>query len=727
MSNVLIRQSVQRDGEVSYLDLDMQTQEVTLGSAASNVLRLSGKLVAPLHASIFVKKGQLWVKCHAKHKLLHNGRAVRQAKIHPGDTLELGNNKVTVLRSPPGFDFGLQLDADAAPDAEAGPETGDNVPSVRGPAWVIGVLTLVTLFVLPLLAAQYQRSNIGSDSDLQADKIWSSGELHPAHEWATGGDCASCHEAWFSRTRDTACLACHTDQLGHVPLEHPEHQALQSQRCASCHQEHNGQQSLLAGANPSCQSCHSTAGFVDAHPEFENYPAPRRTGILFDHASHKNDHFLDTLKPFACDSCHQMDAAGQHQNTASFETMCLDCHGEKASSVASKVFHHGDQIVSTAPVAFFVLPRLDLKSLAAVDIGAWPDGSKKGSRNGLTKLGLTPFMELLLATNPASGAALARLNENKIKLSSLKKASDADLADAATIIWSVKQLLLEMTNDPEKTLVNRLSSTAASATGDRQLAALTGQMTEDFVKVVTAQWFAEQTGFSLEKDLQQRPEEYGGGERPSPASKPPTSDPTPGIEWIRTTPWREHKYTMQYQPGGHADSFARAWLDLSLKLSQQGEASQEVDIVQNAAQKLFDGLADLEKTKPGKAKGVGACSKCHTLAPDHNNNLILQWVSETPDPLQPTSSPFNHAAHLVTTANENCLDCHVLDTSDDFLSSYQQASLAPEQAVSNFTAIEKEVCASCHTEGGRASSECTDCHNYHVTPQKHVLPEPKTR
>ena len=121
--------------------------------------------------------------------------------------------------------------------------------------------------------------------------------------------------------------------------------------------------------------------------------------------------------------------------------MCVDCHGEKASSVASKVYHHGNQIISADPVVFFVLPRLDLKRLAEnVEIGAWPEGTKKGARGGLTRLGLTPFMELLLSADPTTAPALGRLKANKIKLSSLKKASDTDIADAVTIVWGVKHL-----------------------------------------------------------------------------------------------------------------------------------------------------------------------------------------------------------------------------------------------------------------------------------------------
>ena len=141
--------------------------------------------------------------------------------------------------------------------------------------------------------------------------------------------------------------------------------------------------------------------FENGHPDFLDYPYAGRTGIIFDHTLHENKHFGKTERAFDCKDCHDPDVAGQRMVIGSFESMCVSCHGDVNSNVPSKVYHHGDQVVGGDPIAVFTLPRLDQKQIKAkqVALGTWPLGTNKGSRSGLTRLGLTPLTELLLASD----------------------------------------------------------------------------------------------------------------------------------------------------------------------------------------------------------------------------------------------------------------------------------------------------------------------------------------
>ena len=58
MTSVLIRQSVVREGgKKAFHDLEVDESEITIGSTATNLIRLSGEGVAPEHAVLLVSEG----------------------------------------------------------------------------------------------------------------------------------------------------------------------------------------------------------------------------------------------------------------------------------------------------------------------------------------------------------------------------------------------------------------------------------------------------------------------------------------------------------------------------------------------------------------------------------------------------------------------------------------------------------------------------------------------
>ena len=61
--------------------------------------------------------------------------------------------------------------------------------------------------------------------------------------------------------------------------------------------------------------------------------------------------------------------------------------------------------------------------------------------------------------------------------------------------------------------------------------------------------------------------------------------------------------------------------------------------------------------------------------------------------------------------NRGCLTCHNLEKGRPYLKSYEQGN--PQNFVSNFGAVKKDLCQTCHTSS-MARQDCLLCHKYHV-------------
>jgi hypothetical protein len=94
---------------------------------------------------------------------------------------------------------------------------------------------------------------VGSRLAASDYRPYSSGPLSKGHVLLTR-DCVTCHApekgAFFQRTSDKACVACH---------DGPIHQTGQKfePNCGTCHVEHKGGVRLIATSNESCAQCHA--------------------------------------------------------------------------------------------------------------------------------------------------------------------------------------------------------------------------------------------------------------------------------------------------------------------------------------------------------------------------------------------------------------------------------------------------------------------------------------
>jgi hypothetical protein len=716
MSSVLIRQAVARGESSTFHDIEVNASVITIGSGSKNIIALDGSDVRARHAVIEIGQGGAWIRAPGRHKIDVDGISVSSIEAAPGYSLAIGNATVLVLPTPPGFDLALQVagvEADSEQYLESSYRTELQQTGLRkrGPAWALAILVFGLFLVAPLVATKYTAQG---EHDLPAvigDALWSSGPVHKAHRLATDNDCTLCHQSAFSRVPDQACTECHEEVTGHASPHAMKEHGLSNQICVDCHREHDGPGTLVNNSGADCRSCHIVAGLEAGHPAFSNYPTPELTTILFDHTSHQREHFGETERGFVCGDCHSPDESGRHQKIGSFESMCVNCHGASDTSRASTVFHHGDQIASADPVTFFNLPRIDSKTLKDIQgMGAWPDGTQKGTRKGLTRLGISPFIGLLLSTEAEAAPALERLRQGKTKLSSLKSASEADIADVLTILWAVKRLVAELEADIPGTLANRLEPALGRSLSRRELAALSGQATQAFMAGVVATWFPGDKWPALVEELKNLQ-----GAIPVPSLPPGSEKVTslPGATWVRTGQWSEQKFAMQYQLAGHADDFIRGWLEICFSLMQKPDKSTSIEnAVRSSAKELYDILAD-SKASPGAAKGVGRCSKCHSQGGAGSSRRMLIWSAASPEPAGPTQ--FDHAQHTGAENKEVCGDCHMLNENADYLSAHA-LDAEPESIASNFSPITVEVCGTCHAPQQQASSECMSCHNYHVLP-----------
>jgi hypothetical protein len=486
--------------------------------------------------------------------------------------------------------------------------------------------------------------------------------------------------------------------------------------CAACHREHQGHAADLKHmGNQQCQTCHQSqfTSLAQGHPEFTSYPYVRRTRIEFDHATHFQKHFTDTRLaapgPTSCAQCHEPAMDGRLMLVRSFEQTCIQCHGAQIE---------GSGRASAKGLEFFRLPGLDVAALAAAgqDIGEWPaycDGA------------ITPFMRWMLEGDETARAALTVLGP--LNLADLSRATPAQKAAAAQLVWGIKGLLADLVTQGQQTILRRLGPPPA---GGAAPARSTGQFSADVALAAQQAWLphllaevaAHRRG---EKLAAPAPVVSAKAAETAPvaaassaaASDDLLSDPVPVVEnksasatavpvaapatlafaeadervaqggWYR----QDESYTIHYRPGGHADTFLTAWL-----AGTAGNAAP-------TAQAIF--------TQLSSDHAPGVCMKCHTV--DRTaGGTVVNWSPAKPKPGLRPFTTFKHDAHFSLMGDQGCATCHTLDVTANYAGSFGP-NHDPAVFHSNFAPLSKDICAACH-QPAKAGDSCQQCHNYHT-------------
>jgi hypothetical protein len=170
-------------------------------------------------------------------------------------------------------------------------------------------------------------------------------------------------------------------------------------------------------------------------------------------------------------------------------------------------------------------------------------------------------------------------------------------------------------------------------------------------------------------------------------------DPIPS-EWTALGGWYRDFYVLSYRPRDHDDAFLRRWLETTAPRGGGNGALAEV----------FARLSD--------PKAPGRCAKCHSIDARDAGGFQVNWQAGTTITSGSRLTGFRHGPHLtLTSGREGCATCHRFDRDAAYPASFDDRD--PTTFDSNFAAIDKATCATCHTPE-EAGASCTRCHTYHA-------------
>lgn len=458
--------------------------------------------------------------------------------------------------------------------------------------------------------------------------------------------------------------------------------------CATCHREHRGKNfNLIAMDEQQCQTCHAKtfSGLADGHSPFSGYPYKQRTRIAFDHTSHIGKHFLGEFKkdaPITCTACHKPDDDGQTMRTGTFETACASCHAGQIVGIGRS---------GSKGLAFLRLTGLDLETLEehGVSVGEWPADAN-------VEDGLTPFMELLLGTDPALTEDLAILSGFD-DFTDLSDATDEEIAAVGRIVWAVKRLVYNLVMRGQQEIVNRLQATTDLDT--RKFSDLVGQLPAEVIHAAQQQWLphlAIELSGSEAGETVVRLEDHEGEQEIRIDREREKKMVSGG--WYR----QDSDFALLYRPSGHADPFLYAWLNLTTCSTETKHG--------RSAEAIFTTLAN--------PKAPGRCMKCHSVDAQAGQRKRIHWSAARPVSHERKVTRFAHEVHFSLLEDKGCLTCHTLNPEAEVMESFRDAD--PLTFTSSFRAMQKTVCTRCHTSE-RVEDTCLTCHNYHLGTVSTVL------
>jgi predicted CXXCH cytochrome family protein len=425
--------------------------------------------------------------------------------------------------------------------------------------------------------------------------------------------------------------------------------------CAACHREHQGaNHNLVAMRNDACQACHRQQfdSFADDHPDFGAWPYERRTRIAFDHASHQGKHFPAEKREFSCAACHQPDATGERQLTASYAASCAECHDTGIDASLAE----GLPLLS--------LPTIDVDALAEAGerVDAWP-AAATGDFEGM----LSMPAALLLAADPRLADVVAAFGP-RLNLYDVDPDDGKQLDAVADLGGAIRSLVEELSDHGATTIGHRLELVLGRELARAEVEALSRRLTTETLAAFRDQFF---------KAAGTTASESG----PSPA----------GNSWVNDA----RTLSLRYLPAGHADPWMRAWLDVAAEAASGPYAS--------IAEPLLG--AAMKPTAPGQ------CGSCHSVERDAAGKLTIQWRPFDSKTAPRELTRFDHGPHLIQPQMGDCASCHRIRSG---VETAGYSGDDPHQFVSGFEPISKAACVACHTASA-AGDGCTQCHNYHIT------------
>ena len=369
---VLVRLVRRRpDGIQEEQDSDLESGQVTVGSAADRDIQLLGPGIAADHAVITRSGREVTITARRDAELLVNGTKCRSARLSPDSVVEIGGHRLALIEAPAGFDLGIRVELSSAvraADFERAFHTDltGTWLSQRFASWILFLLVVAFGFAMPFATALMTRP--GQPTPGHADVFWSTGPLTPTHAQATHNDCNVCHQKFFAAVPDRTCLNCHAAIRDHLDARHRQIVSTHGQQaCGQCHREHDATHaSLVNRADRLCVGCHGdpSVSFESVslehvrqfasggHPEFKatllqasqapgkslsdttwrsiRVPltkASQQSNLTFSHEAHLAGAPVTRAgEPLKCRDCHVLAADGARFLPVSMAGTCASCH-----------------------------------------------------------------------------------------------------------------------------------------------------------------------------------------------------------------------------------------------------------------------------------------------------------------------------------------------------------------------------------------------------------------
>jgi hypothetical protein len=174
--------------------------------------------------------------------------------------------------------------------------------------------------------------------------------------------------------------------------------------------------------------------------------------------------------------------------------------------------------------------------------------------------------------------------------------------------------------------------------------------------------------------------------------------------WAEYGGWYRQDNAIYYRPTGHKDKFIYSWLVLTGPRAPKGDTSP--------AAAVFDFLTSKD--------AQGSCTRCHSVDDIQGKGRVVNFFPLSVESKQGRFTNFIHEPHFQAVEinqrigiveNRGCLTCHDLEKDRPYLKGYEQGN--PQNFVSNFGAMKKDLCQTCHNSS-TARQDCLLCHKYHV-------------
>jgi len=389
----LIYHTVRTDkdtGNKAYQEVQIRTQQLTIGRASDQHVQIDEPLVELCHATISLcHDGQLYAKSLTSGDIEINGESHRSKQLTPGDSIHIGSVIITIGQPRAGHPVVVTIDHPAGANKYSLESL--HYTTLRQTrlsksfwSWVLAASVLLLFFVIPLsgLFSPSVKQLLRESILLPDDSLWLTGPLHRSHQ-IIGKDCNACHTTPFKMVENKQCIECHRDVQHHVDIASHDVEHFHENRCADCHREHNEPSVLVQPDQRFCVDCHQNleklkndteladvSDFDSDHPEFSltllkpfieetkirweavriernSLATTREESYLhFSHKQHLNPKGIrspDGDKLLTCQDCHRPNTSGHQMLPIKMENHCGNCHKlDLDENNLGKQIPHGD-------------------------------------------------------------------------------------------------------------------------------------------------------------------------------------------------------------------------------------------------------------------------------------------------------------------------------------------------------------------------------------------------